>query len=279
MVPALLITLREGLEAALIVTLVLAYLVRTDRRAEIGHVWLGVGTAVAVSAVAGILISVGVAELSFRAQEIFEGLASITAVAVLTWMIFWMRRQARSIRSELESKTEGALASGGGGALVAVAFLAVLREGLETVLFMYATFTSSSSTAATGGGAVIGLVVAVAIGYGIYVGGIRLNLRSFFQITGGMLVVVAAGMLAKAVGELNEGGVALILTGRAWDATGILGPSSVVGNVLRGLVGYEPKPSVLQVIVYWAYLVPTLIAFFDIPRKLAARTPAPVRAN
>jgi high-affinity iron transporter len=279
MVPALLIALREGLEAALIVTLVAAYLVRTERRSELRRVWLGVGAAAAVSAVAGLLIAVGVAELSFRAQEIFEGVAALAAVGVLTWMIFWMRRQARSIRSDLESKTDRALASGNGAALVAVAFIAVVREGLETVLFLYAAFTSSSSVAATGGGAVLGLVLAFALGYAIYKGGLRLNLRRFFQITGGLLIIVSAGMLAKAIGELNEGGVALVLTGQAWDASGILGPTGVLGSVLRGLVGYEPKPTVLQVIVYWAYLIPTLFAFFEIPSRLTPRAALPVRSN
>jgi high-affinity iron transporter len=265
-VPALLITLREGLEAALIVTLIAAYLARTGRRDALPKVWVGVAAALAVSTAAGLVVALGAAELSTRQQELFEGFASAAAAGVLTWMIFWMRRQARSIKGELEEKTDKALESGRATALAGLAFVAVVREGLETVLFMYATFKSSSSAVATGSGAVLGIVAAVLIGYGIYVGGVRLNLRRFFQITGGLIVIVSAGLLASAVHELNEGGLLLFATGRAYDASGILGPNGVMGSVLRGLFGYEPRPTVLQVVVYWAYLVPTMIAFYGIPR-------------
>jgi high-affinity iron transporter len=276
-IPALLITLREGLEASLIVTLIAAYLARTGRREALPKVWLGVVAAALASAVAGIVVAVGAAELSTKQQELFEGFASVAAAGVLTWMIFWMRRQARSIKSELEQKTDRALASGSAAALVALAFVAVVREGLETVLFMYAAFKSSSSAAATGTGAVLGLVTAIAIGYGIYAGGVHLNLRRFFQITGGLIVIVSAGLLAGAVHELNEGGVLLIGTARAWDASGVLGAKSVAGTVLRGLFGYEPRPTVLQVIVYWTYLIPTMIAFYGVPRfvRQPARSVAP----
>jgi high-affinity iron transporter len=268
MLSALLIALREGLEAALIVSIIAAYLVRSGRRAELRGVWLGVAAAVAISVVAGLVIAAGAAVLSHRAQELYEGAAGVIAVAVLTWMIFFMRKHARSQKPELESAAAGALSSGHPNAIRVLAFTAVVREGLETVLFMNAAFTSSSSPGATGAGAVIGLVIAVALAYGMYRGGIKLNLRRFFQITGGFMILVGAGLLSSSIHEFNEGGVLNILTTQAWDVSGVIGPTGVIGSVLRGLLGYEARPTVLQVLVWWGYLIPTLIAFYGMPRML-----------
>lgn len=276
MLPAFLITLREGLEAALIVTILAAYLVQTHRRPEIRRLWVGVVAAVLGSVGVGLAIAAGGAELSRRSQELLEGFAGLAAVALLTWMIFWMRRHARSLRKELSQKTDEALASGSAYALPMLAFVAVGREGLETVLFLYAAFSASTAPAASGGGAVVGLVAAIALGYGIYKGSTRLNLRLFFQITGGLIIAVAAGMIASSIHEFNEAGVLLFWTSTAWDASGVIGSSGILGTLLKGLIGYDPKPTVLQAVLYFAYLVPTLIAFYGLyPRP--ASVPSTVR--
>jgi high-affinity iron transporter len=274
MLPAFLITLREGLEAALIVTILAAYLVQTNRRREMGHVWIGVVAALVGSLAVGLAVAAGGAELSRKSQELLEGFAGIAAVGLLTWMIFWMRRHARSLRKELAAKTDHALASGSSFALPMLAFVAVGREGLETVLFLYAAFSASTDPAASGGGAVVGLLAASALGYGIYKGSARLNLRMFFQVTGGLIIVVAAGMVASSIHEFNEAGVLLFWTQTAWDASGVIGSSGVVGALLKGLIGYDPKPTVFQAVLYFAYLVPTLIAFYGLYPKLPVRSSA-----
>jgi high-affinity iron transporter len=262
MLPAFLITLREGLEASLIVTILAAYLVQTGRRPELRRVWVGVVAALVGSLAVGLAVAAGGAELSTKSQELLEGFAGIAAVGLLTWMIFWMRRHARSLRKELAVKTDEALASGSALALPMLAFVAVGREGLETVLFLYAAFSASSDPASSGGGAVIGLLVAAALGYGIYRGSARLNLRLFFQVTGGLIIVVAAGLISSSIHEFNEGGVLLIGTSTAWDISGFIGSSGFLGNLLKGLIGYEPKPTVLQATGYFVYLAPTLVAFY-----------------
>jgi high-affinity iron transporter len=277
MVPALLITLREGLEAALIVTILAAYLVRTGRRPELRAVWTGVVAAIVGSLAVGIAIAAGAAELSHKAQELLEGFAGLGAVTLLTWMIFWMRRHARSLRAELARKADQAIASGSFLALPLLAFVAVGREGLETVLFLYAAFSASNSVASSGSGAVVGLLVAVALGYGIYKGSARLNLRAFFQITGGLIIVVAAGLLASSVHEFNEAGALLFLTDQAWDLSGVIGSSGVIGTLLKGLVGYVPQPTVLQALAYFGYLVPTLFAFYGFQQKAKSAAPVPTK--
>ena len=265
MIASFLITLREGLEAALIVTIVLAYLRQTDHRDQARRVWAGVAAAVAVSAAVGLVVAAGAARLSMRAQEFVEGAAGLLAVAVLTWMIFWMRRHAPSIRRHLHERADEALRSTSLLALPLLAFTAVGREGLETVLFLYAAFKSSTSPAQSGGGAVLGLLAAAALGYGLYKGSTRLNLRLFFQITGGLIIVVAAGLLASSIHEFNEAGYLLFLGDAVWDTSGVIGPTGIVGSVLRGFFGYDASPTMLQVLAYWCYLVPALFAFYGVP--------------
>ena len=271
MLPALVITLREGLEAALIVVIVAAYLKRTGRLKLLPRIWIGVAGAVVVSIILGLAIAAGTARMSFKAQEAFEGGATLVAVGVLTWMIFWMRHHARSIKGELETKIDSALSSGHKLALPLVAFTAVIREGIETVIFLNAALTSSSDPAASGGGAVVGLLIAVAISYAMYQGGLKVNLRRFFLVTGGLIVIVSAGLLARSLHEFNEAGVLVFLNTRAWDVSDVIGPSTILGSTLGGLFGYEARPTYLQVIVYWAYLLPTLFAFFVWPRIEGAR--------
>ena len=255
---AFVIALREGIEAALIVSIVLAYLKQLGRADRSHLVWWGTGLAVALSTILGtIIFSVG-AEFEGTAEEIFEGLVTLTAVGVLTWMIFWMRRQGARIKSELQHKVDTALTAGG-LALAAIAFFAVLREGVETALFLFA---AAEGTAVEGGGvaaqllgAMLGLGLAVVLGVLLYRGGIRMNLRTFFKVTGVILVVVAAGLFAYSVHELQEAGWLPFLESPAFDLSATLPDDEGIGAVLRGLVGYNADPGVLEVVAWLAYLV------------------------
>jgi high-affinity iron transporter len=255
---AFVIALREGIEAALIVSIVLAYLKQLGRSDRSHLVWWGTGLAVALSAILGtIIFSVG-AEFEGTAEQVFEGLVTLTAVGVLTWMIFWMRRQGARIKSELQEKVDTALVAGG-VALAALAFFAVLREGVETALFLFA---AAEGTAVEGGGvgaqlvgAALGLVLAVVLGVLLYRGGIRMNLRSFFKVTGVILIVVAAGLFAYSVHELQEAGWFPFLEAHAFDLSATLPDDEGIGAVLRGLVGYNADPGVLEVVAWAAYLV------------------------
>ncbi|MGH2526637.1 MAG: iron uptake transporter permease EfeU [Actinomycetota bacterium] len=255
---AFVIALREGIEAALIVSIVLAYLKQLGRSDRSHLVWWGTGLAVALSAIVGtIIFSVG-AEFEGTAEEVFEGLVTLTAVGVLTWMIFWMRRQGARIKSELQQKVDTALTAGG-LALAAIAFFAVLREGVETALFLFA---AAEGTAVEGGGvaaqllgAMLGLALAVVLGVLLYRGGIRMNLRTFFKVTGVILVVVAAGLFAYSVHELQEAGWFPFLEAHAFDLSATLPDDEGIGAVLRGLVGYNADPGVLEVVAWAAYLV------------------------
>jgi high-affinity iron transporter len=200
------VVLREGFEASLVVGVVLAFLDRTGRRDGFNTVWLGVAAAVAISVAAGIVLFTIGAELDGAAGAVFEGSAAITAAALLTWMIFWMRRQARSIRKEIEGRVSTALAQGSAVGLAAIAFIGVLREGVETALFLFSTTEASSPVVSFVGG-LIGLSLAVVLGYAFYRGSSRLNLKLFFQATSVLLLLFAAWLLTKGLDELSEGGV------------------------------------------------------------------------
>ncbi len=254
---AFVIALREGIEAALIVSILLAYLHQLGRSDRAGLVWWGTSLAVALSAVVGTLIFVLGAEFEGATEQVFEGLVTLTAVGVLTWMIFWMRRQGARMRSELHAKVDSALVAGG-AALAALAFTAVLREGVETALFLFAaargTAVEAGGVAGQVLGAVLGLGLAIALGVLLYRGGVRMNLRTFFRVTGGILIVVAAGLFAYAVHELQEAGWFPLLTQTAFDLSDTLADDAGVGAVLRGLVGYNADPTVLEVVAWIAYL-------------------------
>lgn len=260
MVPTFFLMLREGLEAALIVGIVAAYLVRIGRRDALPGVAAGVLAAVALSVVAGVLVVTTVGQLPSAVQETFEGLAAVTAVAVLTWMLFWMRRQGRALKGDLERGVDAALGGGGTLALVGLSFVAVIREGLETVLFLLAVASSTGAGAASLAGGVLGLAVAVGVGLAIFVGGVRVNLRTFFTATGVVLIFVAAGLAAFAVAELGEAGF-YANAGRALDLEGVLADASPLGSVLRGLFGYRSQPTPLELAVWLGYLVPVLALF------------------
>lgn len=275
---AFVIALREGIEAALIVSILLAYLRQIRRQDRAPLVWWGVGIALALSAALGTVIFAVGAEFEGTAEQVFEGLVTLTAVGVLTWMIFWMRRQGARIKSELEERVDTALAAGG-IAIALLAFTAVLREGVETALFLYAA--AQGTAVETGGvgaqvlGALLGLAIAIVLGVLIYRGGIRMNLRTFFRVTGGILVVVAAGLFAYAIHELQEAGWFPFLTATAFDLSGVLPDDSGIGAVLRGLVGYNADPTVLEVVAWMGYLAVVGTLYFR-PMPTVVRQPVTV---
>jgi high-affinity iron transporter len=254
------IALREGIEAALIVSIILAYLKQLGAADRSRLVWWGTGLAVAISTAIGTAVFVAGAEFEGRTEEIFEGLVTLAAVGVLTWMIFWMRRQGARIRSELQEKVDSALVAGG-LALAGLAFFAVLREGVETALFLFA---AANGTAVEGSevapsaqllGAGLGLALAIVLGVLLYRGGIRMNLRTFFRVTGWILIVVAAGLFAYSLHELQEAGWLPVLEAHAFDLSGSLPDDEGAGAILRGLVGYNADPTWLEIVGWAGYLV------------------------
>lgn len=272
---ALLVTLREGLEAALIISILLAYLKQLERYDGSRRVWEGTVAAIGVSIIVGWIIFAVGAEFEGRAEQIFEGVVSLTAVVVLTWMIFFMRKAGSKMRSELQERVDSALKTGG-VALGLLAFVVVLREGIETALFLFGTDQATGdSKAATLVGGLIGLAVAAVLGYLIYQGGIHLDLRIFFKVTGALLLVVAAGLLAFSVHELQEAHVLPGDDAKAFDTSHIL-PSdpaeSLIGGMLRALIGYHDNPSVLEVVAWAGYLLIAGFFFFKPERRLRTVT-------
>jgi high-affinity iron transporter len=280
-----LITLREGIEAALVVSIILAYLNTINRADRHGTVWAGVGSAVAVSLVAGVVLflSVGaLSETSEVAAEAIEGIGSLLAVTVLTWMIFWMRRQARHIKGELQQRVDLALGSESTWALAALAFFVVVREGLETVLFLFGAIReeTTGSVGLAYLGAALGLGVAIVLGLLIYRGGVRLNLRTFFKVTGALILVVAAGLLASGIHELQEIGWIGGESTKAFDIGGALSDETGVGAFLKALFGYNADPSWLEFGAWIAYLVITGFLFFRPQRSVPVpATTKPVDAR
>lgn len=266
-----LIGLREGLEAALVVSILVAYLVKSGRRDRLAPVWAGVVGAVVVSLAFGAMLTFTSSRLSFEAQEAFGGVLSIIAVGFVTWMIFWMRRTARHLSRELRSKLDAALAMGT-GALVVTAFIAVGREGLETSLFIWSAAQATGQTTRPILGAVLGLTSAVVLGYLFYRGALRLNLAKFFTWTGAALIVVAAGVLAYGVHDLQEAAILPGLNSLAFDISGALPPDSWYATLLRGTVNLTPVTTVLQAVAWLAYIVPVTYFFF---RPAAQPVPVP----
>ena len=283
-----LIGLREGLEASLVVGILVAYLVRTGRRDRLPAIWLGVAAAIVLSLSVGAALTFTSARMSFRAQEAFGGIMSIIAVVFVTWMVFWMRRAARSMRGELHDKLDKALAMGT-GALVATAFVAVAREGIETALFVWSAVKSSGEGARPLAGAFLGLALATMLGWLLYRRAVKINLARFFTWTGVGLVVVAAGVLAYGVHDLQEAGFLPGLGDFAFDVSGTISTSSLLGVLLKGVFNFSPRTTWLEAAVWTLYLVPVMFAFLrpqgrpavppsrtDIragPRLLSGRTP------
>ena len=258
---AFVIALREGLEAALIIAMILAYLRRVDYPRGIPAVWWGVGGAVVMSvAAAGLIFTLGAA-LEGRAEELFEGVAMLLAVGVLGWMVVWMKRQARHVRGHLEAQVQAALHGGSVVALAALAFVAVGREGLETALFLFAA-SETATPLETLAGAIVGLSIAVFLGVAFARGSRLLNLRAFFNVTGVLLIFIAAGLLARATHELQEAGVVPILVEHIWDINDVLSDGAGVGSFMKGILGYNGNPSVVEAMAYGLFLVITLAYFF-----------------
>lgn len=251
-VGAAVLTFREGLEAALIVAILLTYLRKIGRPDAGRYVWIGAGAAVALTiGFVGLLQIIG-AEFRYPEKGIFEGVTGVLAVAMVTYMTFWMARQGRQMKGHLESGVRASLAEGGRWGLFALVFLAVIREGIETGLFLSAaTFASSGTETLVGG--IAGLVVAVAIAIAIYAGGVRLNLGRFFQIAGLLLVVFGAAMLRYSVHEFEEVGLIPPMIERVWYTGRELPEGTGLGAVLQGLVGYTSKPSLSQLIAFTGY--------------------------
>lgn len=276
-----LIGLREGLEATLVVVILVAYLVKSDRRELLSRIWGGVAIAIAVSLAFGALLTFGPRGLSFEAQETIGGVLSIVAVGFVTWMVMWMARSARSLSGHLKGRVDKA-ALAGGASLVVVAMLAVGREGLETALFLWAaTQAAAGSAGSTTGpllGAALGLATAVVLGYLFYRGAVKINLGKFFTWTGAILVLVAAGVLSYGVHDLQEAGVLPGLNSLAFDVSNVIDPSSWIGTVLKGTLNFSPATTWLEAVVWVLYVVVTMTLFFRQIRR-SNRPAAPATAT
>ncbi|HEX7717320.1 MAG TPA: iron uptake transporter permease EfeU [Marmoricola sp.] len=271
-----LIGLREGLEASLVVVILIAYLVKSERKHLLPRVWTGIALAVGISLAFGALLTWGPRRLTFETQEAIGGTLSIVAVGFVTWMVFWMARHARGLSGELRGKIDVA-AGASAVSLVVMAALAVGREGLETALFLWAATQAVSdnngSTTTPLLGALLGILTAVAMGYAFYRGVLKINLSKFFTWTGAILIVVAAGVLAYGFHDLQEAGILPGLDSRAFDISATLDPNSWIGTLLKGTFNFQPDPTWLQVAAWLVFVVPTLTVFL---RRVRTPATAPV---
>ncbi|RZT83938.1 high-affinity iron transporter [Pseudonocardia sediminis] len=272
-----LIGLREGLEASLVVAILVAFLVKTDRRSELPRVWIGVGIAVLVSIGVTLGLTLAQQALTFEAQETLGGTLSIVAVGFVTWMIFWMRSHGRTLSKEIEGKLDSAI-SMGPLAVVVVAALAVGREGLETAVFFFAAAQAAGETTGPLIGFLIGIAIAIALAYLIYRGALRINLGKFFTVTGFLLVFVAAGILAYGVHDLQEAGILPGLTTLAFDVSAAVPPDSWYGTLLKGVFNFSPQTTVLEAVVWVLYVAVVLTLFLRPARRPATSRNAPTAA-
>lgn len=271
-----LIGLREGLEAALVVSILVSFLVRSDQRAQLRWVWLGVGVAVLLSVAVGAVLTYGTSQLSFTAQEAVGGIGSIIAVGFVTAMVFWMRAAARTISSGLRGQLTKALEVGS-LAVAVVAFIAVAREGLETAIFFYAAVQSAGvGTGLPLLGFVLGITAAVALGWLIYRGTVHINLNLFFRVTGVLLIIVAAGILAYGMHDLQEAGILPGLNTLAFDVSASVPPDSWYGVLLKGIFNFSPQTTVLEAVVWVAYVGIVMPLFLAPQRSRVRPQPAQV---
>ena len=268
-----LIGLREGLEASLVVSILVAFLVRTDRRRELPKVWAGVAFAVLVSV--GVTLGLTLTEqaLTFQASEALGGSLSVIAVAFVTWMIFWMRSNARALKSELEGKLKNAIKMGP-VAVVVMATLAVGREGLETAVFFFSAAQAAGQTMQPLIGFLIGIAVSVGIAYLLYRGAVRINLAKFFTVTGFFLIFVAAGILAYGVHDLQEAGLLPGLNTLAFDVSAAIPADSWYGTLLKGVLNFSPQTTVLEAVVWCVYVAAVLTLFLSPQRTRSTTTAA-----
>jgi len=253
------IGLREGIEASLVIGVLIAYLVKIDRRTSISRIWRGVVLAVVASMLAAAVISIAAMELPASFEPAFAGFMSVAAVGLVTWMVLWMRTAARTISGDLRKNVDTALI--GGASLTLVAFVAVSREGLESALFLWAASnTSKGSAISLTLAALAGFAVAAAIGYAMFKGSVRLKLSSFFKFTGIALILLAAGVAATAVHEFEVLSW-LPATPQAFDVSSVLSDGSLAHALVSGITGLQPTMTWLQVVVYCTYAV-SIISMF-----------------
>jgi high-affinity iron transporter len=272
-----LIGLREGLEASLVVSILATFLVKSGHRDRLRYLWVGVGAALA-AAVAGWALLQFITALtarSFTAQETIGGVMSILAVGFVTWMIFWMRKASRSLKKELTDRLDRALQVGP-GAVVLLAFLAVFREGIESAFIVYASAATSTS-AVPFVGVLLGMATSVLLGIGIYRGAVRINLGTFFTWTGALLILVAAGIFAYGLHDLQEAGILPGLQTLAFDISHIVPPDSWYGVLLKGIFNFNPAPTVIEMTAWLLYLVPVLAIYLRPVKRKAS--PPPVVAE
>ncbi len=273
MLPTFVIGLREGVEAALIVGIIAAFLAKDPRgRGAMRWMWIGVGAAVGLCVAAGVALELVNRELPHREQEGLESIIAALAVGAVTFMIVWMRKHARSMAKDLRANAGAALAAGSTGALAAMAFFAVFREGLETAVFLLAAFQSATNPVSAGIGALLGVLVAVGIGVGIYRGGVRLNLARFFRLTGVVLVFVAAGLVASALHAAHDAGWLNAGQGHAIDLSWLVVPGTWTAALLTGMLGLRPSPALAEVAGYVIYALPMLM-FLLLPDRFRPRPP------
>jgi len=273
-----LIGLREGLEAALIVTILIAYVVKIGRRDVLPRLWAGVGLAVLLALTIGAILTFGTYGLSFTAQETIGGILSIIATGLVTWMVFWMLRTARDLKGHLHGSIDKHLVGTGMG-LVLVAFLAVGREGIETALFIWAAVQATGETTLPLVGASLGIVTAVGLGWLIYAGMLKINLGRFFTWTGAILIVVAAGVLSYGVHDLQEAGILPGLNSLAFNVSAAIPPDSWYGTLLKGTLNFSPATTWLELGAWIAYTVPTLTLFVIKSRRAKPRAALVPRQN
>jgi len=260
-----LVTLREGVEMALIVAILLGYLRNVGQRRHFRQVWVGVALAAAVCLAVGAILELASKEMDKRVVEAFEGFTMIFAVVVLTGMALWMRRQAAGISAELRAQVDQALNKGSVTAIVLLAATSVGREGLETVLFLFAGSTTGGSGLMFAAGGILGFALAACVGVAIYHGSSRIPLKPFFMASGIMVLVLAAGLLANSVVKLYEAAIITNLGDRPWDTDHLLSITSTGGKFLNTLLGYDSAPSMLQIGLYWSYLAVALGVFLFMP--------------
>lgn len=261
---SLLVTLREGIEIALVVTILLGYLRNIDQKRHFRQIWLGVGVAAALSVAFGAALEATSRELNGRVLEAFEGVTMLFAVSVLTWMVFWMKRQSAGISLDLRHRIDSALSGGSVAALALLAFSAVAREGIETTLFLFAGSANTSGSQFVLGG-VLGFGIAAAVGVVIYYGAARLPLQQFFLVSGVVVVILAAGLLANALSNLHAAAIIDDLGSRPWDTESMIPMTSTMGKFLHTVLGYDSAPAMAQIVLYWSYIVIILGAYFIVP--------------
>jgi high-affinity iron transporter len=277
--PTFVIGLREGLEAALIVGIVAAFMRQEGRRDALRWVWAGVAIAVAICTAVGVGLKLVSEQLPYRQQEGLETVVALVAVGMVTFMIFWMRKHARGLKRELEGSARSALAEGSVLALVAMAFFAVIREGFETAVFLLAAFDASTRPLAAGGGALLGVIAATALGWGIYRGGVKINLARFFRVTSVVLVLVAAGLVASAIHTAHEAAWLNSFQTQVLDLEWLVEPGSVRSALLTGMLGLQPRPVTAEVFGYLLYAIPMLLVVLwprglRLPFRRQAEAPA-----